>query len=156
MAFLLMRDDVPGSIARSSGRLPVQAVQAGFVRSFESPIFSLDEVGGNQEQLIAYLKKHGLPCGGRDFPRGLKDVNGLGCRELVVDGKKGSLICFDETEGTVHLVIFMRRDVEGELPDMEHPLIEKSGDWAKASWANERYVYVMMSLREPEELEQIF
>ncbi len=156
MAFLLMRDDAPRTFARSSGRLPVQAVQAGFVRSFESPIFSLDEMSRDQEKLVAYLRKHGLPCGAHNFPEGLKDASGLGCRELVVDGKRGSLICFDEKKGTVHLVIFMRRDVEGQLPDMEHPLIEQSGDWAKASWANDRYVYVMMSLREPEELEEIF
>jgi hypothetical protein len=156
MAFVLMRDEVPQPTVGNSGIVGVQAVQASFVRSYESPIFSLDETSRDQGEIIAYLRKNGLPCGGHNFPEGLRDVGGLGCRELKVDGKSGSLICFDEKDGTVHLVIFRRKDVEGDLPGMENPLIEESGNWSRASWANERYVYVMMSMREPEKLAQIF
>jgi len=90
------------------------------------------------------------------FPPGLEHLKGLGCRELVVDGKRGSLICLDEKGGTVHLIIFLREDVGGELPDMHHPLVTQQGDWAKASWGNDRYAFALMALRDCDEMQQFF
>ena len=127
--------------------MPVEAVQAGFIRSFQSPLFSLDEMAQEPRQLVSYLKKKGLPCGGGIIPPGLRGAKGLGCRELVIDGKKGSLICFDDKNGTVHLIIFRREDVEGELPGMAHPVIRQEGDWAEAAWEEGNYAFCLMGMR---------
>jgi len=139
-----------------SNTIPVEAVQAGFVRLFESPLFSLDEETQELPHLISYLREKGLPCGGGYLPPGLVGVKGLGCRELVIDGKRGSLICFDTEKGTVHLVIFLRSDVAGDLPEIERPVIEKSGDWARASWRKEKYAFSLMAVSEKDSIAEYF
>lgn len=134
----------------------VEAVQAGFVRLYESPLFSLDQEKKDMPHLLSYLREKGLPCGGGYLPPGLVGVRGLGCRELVIDGKRGSLICFDTETGTVHLVIFRCSDVCGELPDIEHPVIEQSGDWAKASWRKEKYAFSLMAVSDKDSISKYF
>jgi hypothetical protein len=143
-------------VAETDGRVLVEAVQAGFVRAFESPIFSLDENGREMPKLISYLRKNGLPCGEGYLPPGLKNCKGLGCRELMIDGKRGTLICFDDENGTVHLVIFKRGDVEGNLPGMDNPNFEQTGNWAKASWQKGEYVFSLMGLRDEGKLTGFF
>ncbi len=123
-------------------------VQAGFVRVYESSVFRLEEHGDDKVKLVGHLRSKGLPCGGMKFPPGLEELKGLGCCELVVEGKRGSVICFKEESGVVHLIIFKRNDIDGELPGFENPNIEMEGEWAKASWANERYAYTLISNRE--------
>ena len=99
-------------------------VQAGFIRTFESPLFSLDVTKESNQVLINHLRSRKLPCPAGCLPKGLKGVKGIGCRELVIDGKRGSLICFDEREaGVVHLVVFQREDVSGALPESDHPVL---------------------------------
>jgi len=139
-----------------SDTIAVGAVQAGFVRLFESPLFSLDEEKQDMPHLLSYLREKGLPCGGGYLPPGLVGVRGLGCRELVIDGKRGSLICFDTEKGSVHLVIFRCADVCGELPDIEHPAIEQSGDWAKASWRREKYAFSLMAVSDKDSIAKYF
>ena len=145
-----------GVVKKPSNTIPVEAVQAGFVRLFESPLFSLDEEIQEMPHLLSYLRDKGLPCGGGYLPPGLVGVKGLGCRELVIDGKRGSLICFDTEKGTVHLVIFRRSDVRGELPDIEHPVIEQSGDWARASWRKEKYAFSLMAVSDKDSIARFF
>ncbi len=158
MAFVLMRETPaePDAVVSNDGRVPVEAVAASFVRTVESPIFSLDKMSGETPQLVSYLRGKGLPCGQGYLPPGLKDSKGLGCRELVIDGVRGSLICFDEKDGTVHLVIFRKSDLKGNLPGISQPQIEQSGDWAKASWEEDNYVFTMMGMRDKSKFEDFF
>lgn len=155
-AFVFMKPDERKPIARTGSGVPIEAVQASFVRTFESPLFSLDDTDKESQHLVAYLKRKGLPCGDGFIPDGLKGVKRLGCRELVIDGKRGSLICFDEKNGTVHLIIFRRDDIKGTLPEVTAPRIEQSGDWAKASWEQGNYAFVLMSLRDSKNLAALF
>lgn len=162
IAFAFIFSNQPPSTAVSdvpvgSDRITVSAIQAGFVRTYESPIFSLDKKGTtNQVQLVSHLKSKGLPCGDLEFPPGLKHLEGLGCRELVIDGKRGSLICLDEQQGAVHLIIFRRHDVEGELPLMGQPIYSQEGNWAKACWGNEKYAYSLVARRQSTDMQQFF
>lgn len=137
-------------------RIAVEELQSGFVRIHDSPLFSLDQQASEMPQLISYLREKGLPCGGGCLPPGLEGVKGLGCRELVIDGKRGSLICFDTENGTVHLVIFRRADVADHLPEMENPVIEQSGDWAKATWHKEKYAFFLMAMTDKSSLARLF
>lgn len=138
------------------GPLPVEVVQAGFIRAFESPLFSLDEQREDHRVLIQHLKERKLPCPGC-LPPGLANVKGIGCRELVIDGKRGSLVCFDEREnGIVHLVIFRRDDVCGSLPPKESPVIDKSGHWAAARWQDGANVFILIANTEIDKLAALF
>lgn len=154
LAFLLTRKNDSPPIA--AGPLPVEVVQAGFIRTFESPLFSLDEQREDQRALIENLKSRKLPCPGC-LPPGLQNVKGIGCRELVIDGKAGSLICFDEREnGIVHLVIFRREDVCGELPCREHPDFAQKGHWAAARWEDEKNVFILIGNTDVRKLASLF
>ena len=158
MAFVAMREDstVTDPIVKNDHRIPIEAVAVGFVRTIESPIFSLDKLSPEMPKLVTYLKEKGLPCGEGYLPPGLRGSKGLGCRELIIDGVKGSLICFDEKNGTVHLVILRKQDVQGDFPGISHPAIEQAGDWASATWEKDNYVFTMMSLRDKSQFEGFF
>lgn len=143
LAFFITRRVETPAIVRSTS-LPVEVVEAGFIRAFESPLFSLDEKRDDQRVLITHLKEQELPCP-CCLPRGLTDVKGIGCRQLVIDGKSGSLICFDEKDnGVVHLVTFRREDVEGELPLRHSPELSQHGRWSVARWTHNGKVFVLL------------
>ena len=91
------------------------------------------------------------------MPRGLKNVKGLGCRELVIDGKRGSLVCFNVGEnGIVHVVIFRRADVCGELPPKISPAFSQDGKWATARWTDGDKVFLVMSETPVGKLTELF
>ncbi len=154
MAFLLTHKE-PTSIAKVD-TIPIDAVQAGFLQTYESPGFSLETKNPEHVVLLQHLKDEGLPCP-TEMPRGLININGLGCRELMIDGKRGSLICFNRgKDGLVHMVIFRREDLEGNFPDMATPQIAQRGDWSSARWQNGKNVYLLMAKTEPANLAALF
>ena len=164
LAFLLTRNGSSPNPANLTG-LPVagnvqavslQAVQAGFVRTFESPSFDLEEKHGDRQVLDQHLRKRKLPCPG-ELPAGLANVKGLGCRELVIDGKHGSLVCFKVAgNGIVHLVIFRRDDVSCQLPSKGKPVFEQDGKWASARWVDGDKAFLLISQTEVGRLTELF
>lgn len=155
LAFFLTRGEEAPKLA-AAGPLPVDVVQAGFIRTFESPLFSLDDARGDHQVLIENLKTRKLPCPGC-LPPGLVDVKAVGCRELVIDGKRGSLICFDEREaGVIHLVIFRREDVSGDLPARDRPAFAQQGCWAAARWEDDQNVFILMGNTDVRKLAALF
>lgn len=136
--------------------VPIDVVQAGFVRSFESPNFNLEEKQDNKQVLIRHLQERKLPCPGC-LPPGLEKLKALGCRELEIDGKRGSLICFKVGEkGVVHVVVFRNEDVSGDFPPMEKPDFVRVGSWSSARWENAGKVFLMLSDTCGEELPDLF
>lgn len=157
LAFFLNRPAEPMAPLADAGKLPVDVVQAGFIRTFESPLFSLDVTKESNQALINHLRSRKLPCPAGCLPKGLKGVKGIGCREIVIDGKRGSLICFDEREaGVVHLVVFHRKDVSGTLPESGHPVLSQDGSWAAARWEHDQKVFVLMGHTELRKLAALF
>lgn len=155
LAFLVTRPDGQMVISQSPA-VPISAVQAGFLRTFESPSFALDEQREDQGVLLKSLKKRKLPCPSC-LPRGLQNVKGIGCRELVVDGKHGSLVCFDLREkGIVHLVIFRKKDVSCKLPSSDHPKFSQGGEWATARWSDGDNVFLILSRTDVGNLTELF
>lgn len=155
LAFLITRPEKPTAVAQAP-RIPIEAVQAGFIRTFESPGFDLEEKNPQHLTLIRHLEDSGLPCPSC-LPPGLEKVAGLGCRELVIDGKRGSLICFNRGEdGVVHLVIFRREDLEGKLPGKKHPDFSTRGDWATARWEDGSNVMMLIGRTKVENLTALF
>jgi len=162
-AFALDRPFVPPSAVRPAlaevgSRLPVNVVQAGFVRTFETPGFTLEHKNRDHAELFEHLHQRDLPCGDcGGIPKGLRDVPALGCRELEIDGHKGSLVCFDlGPDGIVHLILFRRDDIEGDLPCAKHPRISQSGAWSAAAWCEGDTAFVLLTAGEPAKLAAFF
>ncbi|MEO5914692.1 MAG: hypothetical protein ABIS50_10695 [Luteolibacter sp.] len=155
LAFLITRPANPTATAQTS-RIPIDVVQAGFIRTFESPTFDLEEKNPEHLTLIQHLKDKALPSPSC-LPPGLGNVAGLGCRELLIDGKRGSLICFNRgDEGLVHMVIFRREDLEGTFPDMTHPEFARNGEWSSARWQHGDNVFLLMENAKTEKLAALF
>ncbi|MES2438993.1 MAG: hypothetical protein V4584_07995 [Verrucomicrobiota bacterium] len=153
LAFLVTRRSEPTVFAKTVG---IDAVQAGFVRSYESPFFHLEEKRDNKQVLIRHLQERKLPCPGC-LPPGLEKLKSIGCRKLVIDGKSGSLLCFKVGEsGVVHVVIFRREDISGDFPPMENPEFVRVGDWTSARWENGKKVFLMMSDTVGDKLPELF
>jgi len=149
-------ENLPVASIQPSNTVPVDVVQASFIRTFESPLFGFEEHRQPHRELEKILEKQKLPCAKR-LPPGLIGAQGEGCRELVVDGKRGSLVCFDEpVNGRVHLVIFKRADVCGELPTRDHPALSQNGPWSVARWIDGDQVYVLLGSRPMEKLASLF
>jgi hypothetical protein len=155
-AFILTRkDETPSAIANNSP-LPVDVVQAGFIRAYESPFFRLQKKGEHHAELVQHLSSRKLPCPGC-LPPGLVGVKSIGCRELIIDGKRGSLICFEEREnGVVHLAIFRRQDVIGDLPQRDHPEFAQRGEWAAARWSDDNNVFILIAATDQRKLANLF
>lgn len=137
-------------------KLPIEVVQANFIQTFESPDFTLDEKREDHRELIKSLKARKLPCPGC-LPHGLANVKGVGCREIVINGKHGSIICFNEGKnGIVHLVVFRREDVVGELPTTEHPQIGRDGRWATARWQHDNNIFILIAATDTKSLAALF
>lgn len=146
----------PNQVVAESGRIPLEAVQAGFVRTFESPQFTLQEKNTQQNILVSHLRSEKLPCPGW-IPPGLEKVAGLGCRELEIDGKRGSLICFNRgDDGLIHMLIFLSKDLEGDFPDAAHPEFARNGDWSSACWQRDGKVYMLMGQTPEKEISALF
>jgi len=159
LAFLLTRQEKTyGSPKIALGApVPVEVVQAGFIRTYESPLFSLDETREDHQALIRHLRERKLPCPGDKLPKGIDKLKGVGCRELIIDGKRGSLICFEECgKGVVHLVVFRREDVCGDVPDRAHPDFDQIGHWAAARWGDENRVFILIAATDVSKLSSLF
>lgn len=151
----------PGKQVPPDGKIAkvqVEAIQAGFIKTFKAPDFSLEKQDPNQEAMFSHLRERGLPCPGCDvIPAGLQNVASLGCRELIIDGKRGSLICFNRgADGIVHLILFRREDVSSEVPADGKPCFNQSGGWAVASWGTADSVFILAGDITVEQLAALF
>ncbi len=155
LAFSIIRPAGPTTVLGNQG-VSIAAVEAGFVRTYESPSFALEQQHADHQVLVQHLRNRELPCPG-ELPRGLERVTGLGCRELVIDGKRGSLVCLRLAEnGLVHVVIFRRADVSGELPPKGRPAFSQDGKWASARWEDGDKVFLVMSETKVGKLTELF
>jgi hypothetical protein len=157
LALVLTREtSLNKATADYAAPVSVDVVQAGFISTYESPIFSLDMKREDHRELVNHLKSRKLPCPGC-LPKGLEKVKGIGCRELVINGKRGSLVCYDEREnGVVHLVIFRREDVTGEVPARERANFSQHGNWAAARWGDDKNVFILIGATDVGKLSRLF
>lgn len=156
LAFIASRPPTTPAVAVNTAPLNVEVVEAGFIHAYQSPFFMLDNRAENPGELFQVLGEKKLPCP-HILPQGLSSLKGIGCRELVVDGKRGSLICFDERHnGTLHLVIFKREDVSDSLPCELSPSFHQRGNWASARWCDGTHVFVLIAASDTEKLAELF
>jgi len=157
-AFLVTRPPPKTPIAHRD-QVRVEAVQASFIKTFQSPEFALEHQSTDHNALFAHLQSEKLPCPGcHELPKGLQGIPSLGCRELIINGKHGALICFNRgTDGLVHLIVFRREDVQGDLPPGGPPrFVRADGDWSAAMWSEGDQAYVLMGKLDEKQLAALF
>ncbi|MFT4176412.1 MAG: hypothetical protein QM627_07115 [Luteolibacter sp.] len=135
-------------------RLSANIVEASFVKAVQSPDFTFEKTNESYGSLCSYLCDNNLPHP-KSLPRGLENLKGLGCRELVIAGKRGSLICFNSEDGPVHLIVFHRDDMQEDGP-YDRPVITQNDAWSYARWQDETWGYLLIGKTSPEKLAGYF
>ncbi len=154
LAFVFTRSGEVSPLAHS-GHVTANLVQAGFIKTFEAPNFDLEKKQTDHVLLVQHLRNRKLPCPS-DLPQGLENVDAIGCRELLIDGTRGSVICFNVSgTGVTHLVIFKRDDMEGNFPERAKALMQQNGNWASAQWQDGNKVYILMGNTDVKKLEAL-
>lgn len=140
----------------TAARLPIELIRAGFISTYESPGFTLDTGRASHREIIRQLEDKGLPCP-TCLPPGLRDIEGIGCREIIIDGHRGTLVCYERGEhGLVHLVIFRADEIEDSLPYRRNAVFAQHGDWAAAAWRNDDNAFVLLGHTEVETMASLF
>lgn len=143
-AFFITRRPDANAIA-AGGPVPVDVMQVSFTNAYESLFFGLEKNDSDHTALIRYLAGKQLPTPSSLIPS-LAKSKSIGCRELLIEGKRGSLICFRVSAGgVVHLVTFRREDVSGELPQADQPRFTESGKWKSARWETDGKVFMVIT-----------
>lgn len=144
MAFFITRPPALSAVA-GAAPIPVDVLLADATTIYESLFFRLETKSKDHTVLVNHLDEKKLPTPGKLIP-GLEKTPRIGCRELLIGGKRGSLICFRLSSGGVlHLVTFRREDISGELPQADQPLLAENGKWKSARWENEGKVFLVMT-----------
>jgi len=144
MAFFITAPTKPSAVAKVDP-VPIDVLQASFANTYESPFFRLEKKSTDPAVLINHLAGKQLPTTDKLIP-GLENSGSLGCRELLLEGKRGSLICFElRAGGVIHLVVFRREDVSGELPRADQPQLGERGKWKSARWEGDGKVFMVMT-----------
>lgn len=143
LAPLLPAETGPGA---NGGTVPISIgkVESSAITAVETPDFTLDLQNPDHHALFEHLKSAKLPCPNSCLPPGVKNMDGYGCRELKIDGKRGAVVCFKQKDNLVHLVAFKRCDVRCKLPEKGEPAFGKHGKWSVARWADDEWVFLLM------------
>lgn len=144
-----------GGVLPVAHGLPISQVEEEFIKTFETPGFKLDLNNPDHHALFDHLQASKLPCPNRCLPRGLKEIPGLGCRELDIEGKKGALVCFKQEDNVVHLMVFKRCDVSCKLPKEGQPAYGMHGKWSVARWSDDDWVFVLMGEKDADRKQNI-
>ncbi|NNC88265.1 MAG: hypothetical protein HKN82_07385 [Akkermansiaceae bacterium] len=134
-------------------------VEREAIQFLESP-FKLDLENERQADLYAFLASEGLPAPAT-VPAGLRDVRGVGCKELRFKGKPASLLCYmKEDIGVVHLVVLRRNDIAGNLPGIDAAGRNCKGcevtGWSVATWSDEERAFLLLGKMDPAQLAAVF
>lgn len=150
----------PSNPQRQLASLTPSAVQAEAI-DFLSGNISLDRKNSKQDALYQFLASNELPSP-NILPAGLENSVGVGCKRLDFNDKPASLICYKTTpnNSTVHLIVFRRDAIEGELPIMAEAKrnctsCNHSG-WSVASWRDDDKAFFLLGQMQPEKLAAIF
>lgn len=99
---------------------------------------SLDIRNSDQKVLFDFVRRSDRPCPEGALTEKIRKLHGVGCRNILIDGKPGAIICFERgPHRGVHLVVFRREDVEGILPTRSGAEVTKHGEWSVIEWEDD-------------------
>jgi len=166
LAFVLTRPDgaggpagptASGGEAATAGLVPVSFVENQAIAALESADFALDFRDEDVAKLFRQAREQGRPCPQGCLPKGLKRAPGVGCHLLEFDGKRGAIYCLrSDDQGVVHIVVFRRAAIDGELPDAGHPALSRHGQWSVARWQDSNRAFLLLSKGSEEQLGGLF
>lgn len=108
----------------------------------ESGKISLGKMGGNPDDLRAWLSQQGSPAN-FTIPSGLTALGGMGCQSFTIHGNKVSLVCFMlDRERMVHFFIVESRALDH--PPKAEPSFHRRGRVTVATWSRDGLTYVLL------------
>ena len=78
------------------------------------------------------------------MPVDLADLRAYGCRSINVAGHEVFEICFERESGWYHVFIAPREAFESEMLQRD-PMFHEKGEFIAASWADDKFVYLVSS-----------
>lgn len=104
--------------------------------------------------LVAWMREAKAPVPG-SWPRGLETMPAAGCRTLLFNRRKVALYCFVRKDGQLaHLfVVDTEAFPDGKIPG--HALIDETGGFASALWAEGGKVYLLATAGRAEQVREI-
>jgi len=124
--------------------MPVDLVRAGFINTFSSGALSVETGRGSHQEIMNLLQERGLPCP-TCIPPALRAMDGVICREIMIEGRRGTVVCYEQGENTmIHLVIFRAEEISDPLPRRSNVSVEQHGEWAAAAWRNSENAFVLL------------
>jgi hypothetical protein len=111
---------------------------------------SLGKMSNKPAELRAWLAERGAPS---DFevPRGLRDVQGLGCQSYTVGGAKVSLMCFMLGQDQFAHLFIVDRDALKDAAPNASPVVRTEGGTPVATWTSGGKGYVLIGINVNEE-----
>jgi hypothetical protein len=111
---------------------------------------SLGKMSNKPAELRAWLAERGAPS---DFevPRGLRDVQGLGCQSYTVGGAKVSLMCFMLGQDQFAHLFIVDRDALKDAAPNASPVVRTEGGTPVATWTSGGKGYVLIGINMNEE-----
>ncbi len=125
------------------------------VAKVEYGVARLDEKAANFEAVRQLLNARDCPCPNA-VPKALAKLRTHGCKQIQVDGRPASLICFELEPGKeAHLVVFNNADL-CDCPGQNQPCFKASKNWRYASWSHGEQTFVLATRANEEALKTLF
>lgn len=122
-----------------------------YAMNYASRPFMLMEHSKDMPKLKAWLVSNDAPLP-HSLPSELAQLESLGCKTVIYQGKKVSLVCFDKDGKEYHLFVARRAD----FPDLANSLAMQSrGSWGSASWGDSEMQYVLVSVAGPDAVRKL-
>jgi hypothetical protein len=134
-------------------RISTEQIMLTSIRTLEAPGAHMEMVTSERDAIDGWLALRELPAP-LTLPSGLRKVPCLGCRTIVVDGYRGSMVCYDSDAGPMHLVVFNRPCVLGSIPST--PVVSEMEGWTVAKWCDGRRAYIMLTRAAPDQVNRLF
>ena len=125
------------------------------VAKMEYGMMRLDERAESYEALRQLLSAKECPCP-KAVPNAVASLRTFGCKHLIVDGRKATLICFELQAGReAHLVILDNTDL-CNCPQQGEPCFKSSKNWRYASWSHGGQAFLLATRADEEALKGLF
>ena len=101
-----------------------------------------DAQSRNERELVAWLRANHAPAA-QTLPQNLRKLESLGCKTFWWNGQSVSVICFMRLDGgLIHLAVTNGSALPKRLSEAEPKLVRR-GNWATATWRDDRTVYML-------------
>lgn len=125
------------------------------VAKVEYGVMRLDQRAANFEAVRQLLNARDCPCPNA-VPKALAKLRTHGCKQIRVDGRPASLICFELEPGKeAHLVVFSNAEL-CDCPGQNQPCFKSSNSWRYASWSHGEQAFVLATRADEEVLKTLF